>query len=270
MNLEPAGLKRLAEVLHDCTPAAVAVSGGVDSMTLAFVAHRVLGDDVRLFHAVSPAVPASATARVKQYAAAEHWQLKVVSAGEFDDERYLANPVNRCFYCKQNLYGTIAASTTSQLLSGTNLDDLGDWRPGLKAAADHGTRHPFVEAGIDKAGVRAIARYYRLDDIAELPAAPCLSSRVETGIPIEPRELNFIDAAENLIRRSLTPRTVRCRIRDSGIVIELDAETHANTNTRQKSTLSADLKRLSGAPRLGGNIEFAAYERGSAFLREVT
>jgi uncharacterized protein len=196
--------------------------------------------------------------------------LKFVSAGEFEDQRYLANPVNRCFYCKQNLYGTIAANTTSQLLSGTNLDDLGDWRPGLKAAAEHGTRHPFVEAGIDKDGIRAIARHYRLDDIAELPAAPCLSSRVETGIPIEPRELSFIDAAETLIRRSLTPQTVRCRIRGGGIVVELDTETHANTNTTQKSTLSAALQRLSGAHGIGGDIEFAAYERGSAFLREAT
>lgn len=220
-----------------------------------------------MIHAISPAVPPDATTRVKRHAAAEGWQLKVVSAGEFEDERYLANPVNRCFYCKQNLYGTIAANTASQLLSGTNLDDLGDWRPGLMAAAEHGMRHPFVEAGIDKDSVRTIARYYGLDDIAELPAAPCLSSRVETGIPIEPRELGFIDAAENLIRRSLTPQTVRCRIRGSGIIVELDAETHASTNSKQKSALSTDLLRLSSAHGVGGDIEFAAYERGSAFLR---
>lgn len=265
-----ASLARLTDGLRTCAPAAVALSGGVDSMTLAFVAQRTLGDEVGMFHAVSAAVPPSATARVARYAAAGHWRLVVVSADEFSDQRYLANPANRCFFCKQNLYATIAAQTTDQILSGTNLDDLGDWRPGLKAAADHSVRHPFVEAGIDKAGVRAIARHFGLDDIAELPAAPCLSSRVETGIPITAHELRFIDAAEQLIRRALGPKTVRCRIRRSGIVVELDAATHAQINRRQKTALSAELDRLSRQSGVGGAVEFAPYERGSAFLRERT
>ena len=263
-------LARLTKVLRDCAPAAVALSGGVDSMTLAFVAWRTLGDEVRMFHAVSAAVPSSATARVERYAAAENWLLLIVNAGEFADKQYLANPVNRCFYCKNNLYATIAANTSRQLLSGTNLDDLGDWRPGLKAAEDHSVRHPFVEAGITKTGVRSIARHYRLDDIAELPAAPCLSSRVETGIPIVPRELRFIDAAEGLVRRSLDPKTVRCRIRNSGIVVELDAETYEQINQRQQTTLSAELDRLCRQCGVVGTIEYAPYERGSAFLREGT
>jgi uncharacterized protein len=254
--------------LRDSAPAAVAVSGGVDSMTLAFVAQRVLGKDVCMFHAVSPAVPPHATARVERYAADRCWQLSIVSAGEFADERYVANPANRCFFCKQNLYGTIAGITDHQLLSGTNLDDLGDWRPGLKAAADHSVRHPFVEAEIDKADVRAIARYLGLDDIAELPGAPCLSSRVETGIPIAPRELRFVDAAERFVRRSIAPQTVRCRIRKSGIVIELDAETRARIDRGSEASLAADLGRLAGQHGIVGTIAFALYERGSAFLRE--
>lgn len=263
-------LSRLTEVLRSCAPAAVAVSGGVDSMTLAFVAHRVLGEGVRMYHAVSPAVPPSATERVAQYAATEHWQLSVLDAGEFTDERYLANPANRCFYCKSNLYSTLATNTNDQLLSGTNLDDLGDWRPGLKAAANHAARHPFVEAKIDKDGVRAIARLHELDEIAELPAAPCLSSRVETGIPIAAQELRFIDAAERLVQRKISPQTVRCRLRHSGIVIELDALTHAKTNPQEKLALSAELETLSRKRGIRGTIEFAAYERGSAFLRNRT
>ena len=153
----PASVSALNTVLDDIGRAAVAVSGGVDSMTLALLAGRRSGADCAMFHAVSPAVPAEATARVQEYAVREGWRLTVLDAGEFDDPAYRANPANRCFYCKTNLYGALAARTDATLLSGTNVDDLGDWRPGLKAAQAHGVRHPFVEAGIDKAQVRSIA-----------------------------------------------------------------------------------------------------------------
>ncbi len=129
MSVRSTPLDALHASLDDSRPAAIALSGGVDSMTLAFIAHRRVGADVAMFHAVSPAVPSSATARVKAYAAAEGWALTVLDAGEFADERYMANPSNRCFFCKSNLYGTLASATDRQLLSGTNLNDLGDWRP---------------------------------------------------------------------------------------------------------------------------------------------
>lgn len=257
---------RLREVLATCAPAAVAVSGGVDSMTLAYVAHRALGEQVTMFHAVSPAVPPAATARVRRYAEQQHWQLVVIDAGEFSDPRYLANPAQRCFFCKSNLYGTLARATPAQLLSGTNLDDLGDWRPGLRAAEAQNVRHPFVEAGIDKNTVRAIARAHRLSDLAELPAAPCLSSRVETGIPIDAGALTFIDHAETLVRETLKPATVRCRIRRHGVVIELDETTLGRTPLAAQAELERAIRSLAGAA-IDGPIAFASYTRGSAFLR---
>ncbi len=258
---------RLRDALRTCGPAGVAVSGGVDSMTLAFLAHRTLGSEVVMYHAVSPAVPPSATARVRRYAAAERWQLAVVDAGEFGDARYMANPAERCFYCKSNLYQTLAGATAAQLLSGTNLDDLGDWRPGLRAASAQRVRHPFVEAGIDKQGVRTIARWYNLTDLAELPAAPCLSSRIETGIPIATEALHFIDRAENLLRQKLSPETVRCRIRRQGIVIELDEMTLARTSLAMQAELTVALRALAHST-MHGPISFSPYARGSAFLRE--
>ena len=195
-------LASLEAMLERIDRAAVAVSGGVDSMTLAFVAHRVLGDASTMLHAISPAVPADATERVGRYARREGWQLERIDAGELHDARYVANPVNRCYFCKTNLYATIAsfAGDGATILSGTNTDDLGDFRPGLAAAAEHSVRHPYVECGIDKPAVRAIAARLGLDDLAELPAAPCLSSRVETGIAIDPRVLKAIDACERLVR----------------------------------------------------------------------
>ena len=117
---------RIAAVLQAMTgPLAVAVSGGIDSLTLAALAHRHHGD-VEMFHAVSPAVPGDATARTEALAAQQGWRLRIVEAGEFEDPAYMANPVNRCFFCKTNLYGAIARHTRARMASGANLDDLGD------------------------------------------------------------------------------------------------------------------------------------------------
>ena len=147
-----------------------------------------------------------------------------IDAGELLDARYVANPVNRCYFCKTNLYSTIAplADAGVTIVSGTNTDDLGDFRPGLAAAAEHSVRHPYVECGIGKPAIRAIATRLGLDDLAELPAAPCLSSRVETGIAIDPDVLKAIDACERLVRDVTGAATVRCRVRRDAVVVELD------------------------------------------------
>jgi uncharacterized protein len=260
----PAGLAALEGVLARCRPAAVAVSGGVDSMTLAHVAHRVLGRDVEMFHAASPAVPADAGRRIREHADRSGWRLQVVDAGEFGDERYLANPANRCFFCKTNLYATLAARTEGQLLSGTNLDDLDDWRPGLRAADDHAVRHPFVEAGMSKRDVRQAAAHDGLDDLAELPSAPCLSSRVETGIRIQPAALLVVDAVESMLRAALPqPTTVRCRVRADGLVVELDHASLRRLDHRRRDALAQEIRTAHGV----GTVRFGVYERGSAFLR---
>src|SRR5271165_2719580 len=116
---------RLAAVLSNMGgPVAVAVSGGIDSLTLATFVHRAVASRVEMFHAVSPAVPGDATARVELLATAQGWRLSLVDAGEFTDETYLANPIDRCFFCKTNLYGSIARHSDAQILSGANLDDL--------------------------------------------------------------------------------------------------------------------------------------------------
>src|SRR5262249_46304383 len=155
-------------------------------------------------------VPPMATARVRDWASRERWDLAVLDAGEFADPRYRENPVNRCYFCKTNLYGAILGriGTGRPIVSGANLDDLGEYRPGLDAAREHEGPHPYIEAGIGKAGVRALARDLGLGDLAELPASPCLSSRVETLIPIEPETLRAIDAVEQLVNRRLRPKTV--------------------------------------------------------------
>ncbi|MCG8462870.1 MAG: hypothetical protein MI919_41825, partial [Holophagales bacterium] len=258
-----ARIAALNAVLDDAGPLAVAVSGGVDSMTLATTAQLRLGPAAAMYHAVSPAVPAEATARVREQAATQGWNLAVIDAGEFADADYRRNPANRCFYCKSNLYGRIAAATDRTIASGTNLDDLGDFRPGLQAAKNHAVRHPFVEAGIDKTTVRVIARDFGLHGIAELPAAPCLSSRIETGIAIDADDLAFVHEIETLVRDALGPETVRCRVRRAGIVVELDPA----ALDRLPPALRRQVDTVAAAR---GPVEFTTYTRGSAFLRPAS
>ena len=128
----------LESVLSAMGEVAIAVSGGVDSLTLAAFAHRLPGLHCVMYHAVSPAVPKEATERTRAMAQRETWTLHVIDAGEFDNVDYMRNPVNRCFYCKASLYGAIRPHTGAQIVSGTNLDDLGEYRPGLLAAKEHG------------------------------------------------------------------------------------------------------------------------------------
>ena len=252
-------------------PVAVAVSGGVDSMTLAAIANRAAPGAATMIHAASPAVPAEATERVVRHAARMGWQLDIVDAAELADPRYRANPVDRCFFCKTNLYETIAARTSAQILSGANLDDLGEYRPGLDAARRHGVRHPFLEAKAGKAMVRALARYLGLTELAELPAAPCLSSRVETGIGIRRELLSAIHAGERLLAEALPrigPQTaVRCRVRRSAVMIELDRESFEVLAGR--ADLAERIGLVFSAAGVTLPVGFAPYRTGSAFLRET-
>jgi uncharacterized protein len=257
-------LDRLHAVLGEIGDMAVAVSGGIDSLTLATAAHRARLGHVTMHHATSPAVPGEATERTRALAAAEGWALDVFDAGEFQDAAYRANPVNRCFFCKTNLYGAVAGRTGEQIVSGTNTDDLGEYRPGLEAAKRHAVRHPYVEAGIDKATVRALARVLGLGALAELPSAPCLSSRIETGIRIEAEVLAMVHAVETLVARRLEPRTVRCRVRARGVVVELDAGALAAAEAAPG--LRAEVAALAAGVGLRGPVGFAGYRVGSAFV----
>ena len=255
-----AAIIRLREALSRHPSLVIAVSGGVDSMTLAFVANRWLPSTTSMFHATSPAVPPSATLRVRRYAELHGWNLLVAGTGEFSDARYRANPVDRCYFCKANLYDRIRSMIQGTIASGTNTDDLADYRPGLTAAGERAIVHPLVDAGIDKSTIRAIARHYGLHDLAELPAQPCLASRVETGIAIDAGDLAFVDRMENSLAPIVGSQTpLRCRITRRGIVIEVSAEHVDNSNLREGATrLCAEMKR--------SLVDIRAYERGSAFV----
>jgi uncharacterized protein len=260
-----AALARLVDALDRHERLAIAASGGVDSMTLAHVAQRFSRVLATMYHAAGPAVPAAARSRVETHARREGWKLVIVDAGELRDPRYRENPVDRCYYCKSNLYSRIRAMTADVIASGTNRDDLSDYRPGLRAAQERGVVHPYVEAGIDKAAVYAIAESLNLSDLERLPAQPCLSSRIETGIAIDPDDLAFIDRVETQLAAEVGRESVvRCRVTHAGVMIELGA-TNDGRHAELARAIGEAACRESGR-RFAG---LRPYARGAAFLRRT-
>lgn len=243
------------------TNIAVAVSGGIDSTLLMYVAATAV-PNVRAVHALSPAVPAAATARVRHFAERYGWDYVEISAGEFSDPRYVENPVNRCFFCKSALYNKIRDLGEGYICSGANLDDLGDYRPGLLAAENFAAIHPYIECGISKRDIREMARELGLLELADLPASPCLASRIETHQPVEEATVRRIDEAETYIRDRWDLKIVRCRYRARGIEIEVGIEELKELDSLVIAEMKHHVETIFQRPFLG----IKEYAMGSAFL----
>ncbi|MFC1481675.1 ATPase [Candidatus Neomarinimicrobiota bacterium] len=225
-------LQQLTSLISDMGQCIVACSGGLDSLLLATVAHRTLGSDCLIVHAVSPAVPVTDTQRVRDVGAAEGWTIQTIEAGEFTDEQYLSNPVNRCYFCKSHLYAALLPlaqalkagnADYAAILSGANTDDLGEYRPGLDAAREQGIRHPYVESNLSKDDVRELATILELP-FANLPASPCLSSRIYTGTRVTPERLAAIQFAEGWVKETTGLAVVRARLQADQMLLELNAD----------------------------------------------
>ena len=191
----------------------VAFSGGVDSSVVAALSARALGARALAITALSPALASGELDGARAVAAAAGIDHETIATDELASADYRRNDRFRCFHCKHELYGRLSALARERgyaaVLSGANADDAGDWRPGLRAAADHGVLHPLLEAGAGKAQVRALARAFDLPS-AEKPASPCLASRIPYGTPVEPATLARIDRAEQAVRE-LGYRVLRVR-----------------------------------------------------------
>jgi uncharacterized protein len=192
---------------------AVAYSGGVDSTLVLKVAHDELGENALGLTAVSASMPhyerGAADTVAQQIGAA----VLYIQTHEDQDDRYLENPPNRCYFCKTNVYDELIEVAAKHgfpiLVDGTNADDVGDWRPGRQAAREHGVRSPLQETGFTKDDIRAAARELGLTNW-DLPSAPCLSSRVPYGTRITPEMLDQIGKGEWALRE-LGFREVRVR-----------------------------------------------------------
>jgi uncharacterized protein len=204
---------RLLALLGSFPGAAVAFSGGIDSTVVAKAAFLALGDRAVAVTADSASVARRELEDARTLARVIGIRHIVVPTHEFDDPEYLKNDGARCYHCKSELYSTVERLLPelglALIVSGANLDDLGDFRPGLAAAAEHAVRHPLQEAGFTKADVRALARFWELPTW-DKPASPCLSSRLAPGLPVTPERTGRVEAAE-VVLRELGLR--ECRVR---------------------------------------------------------
>src|SRR5262245_23618434 len=204
---------RLLAVLGELPGVAVAFSGGIDSTVVAKAAFLALGPNAVAVTADSSSVARTELEDARRLAAHIGIRPGRVATHEFDNPDYLKNDGSRCYHCKSELYSTVERLLPELgmpvVVSGANLDDRGDYRPGLVAAAEHSVRHPLQEAGFTKADVRALARHWGLPTW-DKPAAPCLSSRLAPGLAATPDRTRRVEEAEAFLR-SLGLRD--CRVR---------------------------------------------------------
>ena len=194
---------RLLDWLHQWESCAVAFSGGVDSALVAAAAQRALGSRAVAVTAVSPSLASGELEQARDLAQQLGIRHVELATQEFSKPEYLRNAPDRCFHCKHELYSQmetlLSTLNAAVMLNGTNLDDLGDYRPGLQAAALHHVRSPLVECEFHKTDVRELAAQWDLP-VWDKPASPCLSSRLAYGEQVTPERLKMIDAAECFLR----------------------------------------------------------------------
>ena len=222
-----ADLERKASALHrllaDLPSLIVAYSGGVDSAFLALTATRVLGAQALCVTADSPSYPERHRAIARRLAAEFGFNHEIINTAELARPEYRANPANRCYYCKHELYTHLSAIARDRgipaIADGSNADDRGDYRPGRQAAREFGVRSPLDEAGLTKAEIRELARGAGLPTWDE-PASACLSSRIPYFSEVTDEKLRTIERAETVLR-DLGFRICRVRHHDTIARLEL-------------------------------------------------
>jgi len=233
-------LDQLRGLLRSYGSCLVAYSGGVDSVFLAKLAHEVLGEKSLAVIADSASLPRRELAEALQLGLQFNFPVRVVKTAEFDNPSYLANPLNRCYFCKHELFDELTPIARTEnfavICYGENASDIGDFRAGAKAAAEFQVRAPMKEVGLTKSEIRALSAQMGLPT-ADKPQMACLSSRIPTGEPVSPEKLRMIEQAEYVLR-DLGFYDVRVRHH------ELGSQKAAETFTAQPPASDREMRHL--------------------------
>ena len=206
---------QLLALLAEMRRVVVAFSAGVDSTLVAQAARLACGENALAVTAVSASLAEGELEDAQRLAEKIGIKHQIIQTAEFENPRYTANPSNRCYFCKTELYTRLEQWLPDQdwgvVVNGANADDRGDHRPGMRAASEHGIRSPLLEVGLTKSEVRELARHWDLP-VWDKPATPCLSSRIAYGVEVTPARVTRVDRAEQFLRHRLEIGELRVRL----------------------------------------------------------
>jgi pyridinium-3,5-biscarboxylic acid mononucleotide sulfurtransferase len=266
-------LDKLRELLRSYGSCVVAYSGGVDSVFLAYVAHQVLGAKALAAIADSPSLPRRELAEAIELAEQFQFPVRVVKTKEFDNPSYLANPANRCYFCKHELFTELTPLARDEgfavIAYGENASDVGDFRPGATAAAEFQVRAPLKEAGLTKPEIRELSAQMGLPT-ADKPQMACLSSRIPYGEQVTEKKLRMIEQAEAVLRdRGFFDVRVRHHELKAGDLARIEVGQSELSRLFGDPSFSEIASEIKKAGYLHVTVDLEGYRRGSLNLTSL-